>query len=230
MSKLATPAVSLLLAAALCASCQSEQVTHASVPKERARTAELALPLLGDPGGRPDAGAVRSGAPIGGAPMGGAPMGGSPMGEGAVPPPPAPEGPGALGWTLPKGWTESRPGGMRYATLTAPVQGKLDISVVVLAGQAGGELGNVNRWRGQIGLGPIDEATLMGLRRTVKSKAGAVLLYDFLGAGTIKSRLVTGLLVTGDGNTWFVKMVGDERAVGLAAAGFLTLLESLHLG
>ena len=35
-----------------------------------------------------------------------------------------------------------------------------DVSVVSLSGMAGGDLANVNRWRDQVKLGPIDEATL----------------------------------------------------------------------
>ena len=71
-------------------------------------------------------------------PMGGPPPGGPVMAASDVAPAPAPSG-GALSWTLPKGWTESRGGGgMRYATLVAPVQGKVDVSVTVLAGDAGG--------------------------------------------------------------------------------------------
>ena len=56
--------------------------------------------------------------------------------EGDVPLPPAPAT--ALKWTLPKGWTEERTGGMRFATLKPPTVGKVDASVVVLPGAAGG--------------------------------------------------------------------------------------------
>jgi len=76
----------------------------------------------------------------------------------SMPPPSMPAGADSLAWDLPKGWTEARAGGMRLATLKPPVTGKIDVSVIVLPGTAGGELANVNRWRGQIGLQPVDEA------------------------------------------------------------------------
>jgi hypothetical protein len=142
-------------------------------------------------------------------------------------PPPRPTE-GALRWTLPKGWTESVAGGMRYATLKAPGAGKLDVSVVVLPGPAGGELANVNRWRGQIGLGPIDEAALAKARVAVKAKVGEVALYDFTSEGAARSRVVAGLLSVG-GNTWFVKMVGDLDPVAAARRDFIRILESLRL-
>jgi hypothetical protein len=149
------------------------------------------------------------------------------MGDGAVPPPPRPEG--SLKWTLPKGWTSAQGGGMRFATLKPPIPGRIDVSVVVLQGPAGGELANVNRWRGQIGLPPIDEAALASQRRSVKTKAGEAALFDFTGQGTVKSRMVVGLLSTTDGNTWFLKMIGDDEPVGRTKPDFLHWMESLHL-
>jgi hypothetical protein len=118
---------------------------------------------------------------------------------------------------------------MRYATLKAPVDGKLDVSVVVLPGPAGGELANVNRWRGQIGLGPLDESGLDAARQPVRSKAGRVSLFDFEGEGTARSRLVGALVTSADGNTWFIKMVGDGGPVAKARPDFLRIVESLRL-
>jgi len=146
--------------------------------------------------------------------------------DGDVAPPPAPEQ--GLRWTLPKGWTEERQGGMRYATLKAPVSGRADASVVVLPGPAGGELMNVNRWRGQIGLAAIDDASLASARQVLKTKAGAVSVYDFTSEGQKKSRLIAGLLEAG-GSTWFVKVTGDLEAVTAARTDFLSLLGSLRL-
>jgi hypothetical protein len=163
---------------------------------------------------------------MGGGPMGGRPGMPPPGMDGDVPPPPAPDR--GLAWTLPKGWTEERQGGMRYATLKAPQQGRIDASVVVLPGPAGGELPNVNRWRGQIGLPPIDEAALATARTALKTPAGAVSVYDFTSEGQKKSRLIAGLLEAG-GSTWFVKVTGDAETVTAARADFLSLLGSLRL-
>jgi hypothetical protein len=100
--------------------------------------------------------------------------------------------------------------------------------VVVLPGPAGGELANVNRWRGQIGLPATDEASLARARTTVQSKAGTVNVYDFTSEGTKKSRLVAGSLLI-DGSSWFVKLTGDAEPVAAARADFLRILESLRL-
>ncbi|TMB33883.1 MAG: hypothetical protein E6J61_04700 [Deltaproteobacteria bacterium] len=132
-----------------------------------------------------------------------------------------------LTWTLPKGWTETRAEGVRYATLKPAAPGKVDVSVVVLPGPAGGELANVNRWRGQIGLAAIDERTLLKARSSVKSPAGAVSVYDFTSDGDGKSRLLAAILVSEE-STWFIKMLGDENPVASARGDFLHLLGSLR--
>ncbi len=159
-------------------------------------------------------------------PMATPPTQGMNMGTGELPPPPSG---GGLKWTLPKGWTEEKGSGMRFATLKSPVQGKVDVSVVVLAGAAGGELANVNRWRGQIGLPPTDEKALASTRQVVKAKAGTVAVFDFTSDGQVKTRMVTGQLSTPDGSTWFLKMVGDAGPVAQAKPEFMRLMESLRL-
>ncbi len=170
----------------------------------------------------PKAEAVPSASPGAMGAMGNAPAG-------AVPPPPDASTTGELRWVLPKGWSESRSGGgMRYATLRPAASGKVEVSVTVFPGPAGGELANVNRWRNQIGLGPVDDAALGRDRKTVRSAAGPVTVFDYTSEGQQKTRLVAGILFAG-GNSWFLKLVGDEEPVGSSRADFVRLLESLRL-
>jgi hypothetical protein len=149
------------------------------------------------------------------------------MASASVPAPVPSEG--GLRWKLPAGWKEASGGGqMRYATLTPPVQGKVEVSVIRLPGPAGGELANVNRWRNQIGLAPIGEADLAPARKMVKTAAGDLAVYDFSSGGEKKTRTIAGLASI-QGDTWFVKMTGDAEAVASARPAFLDLLGSLHL-
>jgi len=188
------------------AACRQEEVTHFRVAKEA-----------------PSPGAMMAGDMAGSRGGGTAPA----PGAGDVPPPPTVAGP-SLKWTLPRGWSQSvGGGGMRYATLTPPASGRIDGSVVVLPGPAGGELANVNRWRGQIGLAALDEGGLAAARKVLKTRAGAVNVYDFTSEGQKRSRLVAGL-TSAEGNTWFVKLTGDADAVGSAEPAFVHLLESLR--
>lgn len=143
-------------------------------------------------------------------------------------PPQAQGAEAGLRWTLPAGWKEAPGGGaMRYATLTAPVTGKLEVTVIRLPGPAGGELANVNRWRNQIGLPPLSEADLPAARKVVTTAVGPLGVYDFT-SGDEKSRTIAGL-ATVQGETWFLKMTGEAAAVARARAAFLDLLGSLRL-
>jgi hypothetical protein len=146
---------------------------------------------------------------------------------GDVPTPPRPTGGDALKWRLPAGWGESFPGGMRFATFKVPGAGKIDGSVVTLPGDAGGELSNVNRWRGQIGLPPTDAVGLAAARSAVKTGVGLANVYDFTSDGNKKSRLIAAILMV-DGSAWFIKLTGDAEPVTAARPAFLELLGSLH--
>ena len=117
---------------------------------------------------------------------------------------------------------------MRVASFELPkTGGKAEVTVVALPGDVGGELANVNRWRGQLALPPVVEADLAAARATVKTRLGAVFVYDFTGTGDKKTRLVAGMIQV-SGTTWFFKLMGDERTVTAAKAAFLELLKGLH--
>lgn len=128
-------------------------------------------------------------------------------------------------WSTPKGWTERGSDGMRAATLVPPGGGEL--TVIALPGDVGGELANVNRWRGQIGLPPLGEAALGEARQDVRSRAGAVAVYDFTGGEGGATRLVAGVLRAG-GMTWFFKLMGPKEAVAAARPAYVELLKGLR--
>lgn len=60
-------------------------------------------------------------------------------------------------WIVPDGWTEDpAPRPMRLTTYIAPdPSGDVEVAVSRFGGRVGGELANINRWRGQMGLAPV---------------------------------------------------------------------------
>lgn len=145
-------------------------------------------------------------------------------GEAAAPAAPASNRPH---WTAPKGWTEKAGAGMRAASFVLPTgSGKAEVSVVTFPGDAGGELANVNRWRGQIALPPIEQSAVAAARTSVRAAIGEVRVYDFTATGDKPARVVAGMLSHG-GATWFFKLNGDAKAVEAAKPAFLELLRSL---
>lgn len=139
---------------------------------------------------------------------------------------PAPP-PGSIHWTKPSGWTQKPAGGMRFATLGVPTQaGEAELAVVMLAGDAGGNLANVNRWRGQLGLDPIDDSQLARVSESVKSLAGTSLVVQVAGADG-KSGLLAAILPQAH-QTWFFKLTGNSGATREARPAFLKFLASLR--
>ena len=88
-------------------------------------------------------------------------------------------------WKAPEGWQEGGPSPMRAATITIPAEGDpLELTVTTFGG---GLLSNVNRWRGQLGLPPVDER---GLAATLKeTKAGDAMMYLFDERGQFASSM-----------------------------------------
>ncbi len=221
--KMKTLTLAAMAALLLVTACKREEVSHARVPKGSSAGTPMEAPSMG--GGMPGGG--MPGGPMPGA--GGNPGMGAPgMGAGEVAPPPPPDPANTLKWTLPTGWTEKLVGGMRYATLTPATPGKVEVSVVMLPGPAGGELANVNRWRGQLGLATLDDAGLAATRKAIPTTAGQLGVYDLISDGAVKTRMTAALLAANNGNTWFLKMTGDADAVAANQADFQKLLETLH--
>lgn len=134
---------------------------------------------------------------------------------------------GALRWKAPAGWKELPASGMRLASFTVPGAAgapPADLSVVSLSGEAGGELANVNRWRGQLGLDPLNEKELEAQSKRIKSSAGTLLVVECAGP---KGRIHAAILNV-NGNTWFFKLTGEEATVSAARERFLEFLKSLR--
>jgi hypothetical protein len=86
-------------------------------------------------------------------------------------------------WTLPEGWKEEKGPAPRYATFhLGPKEKPIELSVTMLGKEAAAILPNVNRWRGQLGLAPVDEAGLAALTKDIKVNDGTAVLVDMTGS------------------------------------------------
>jgi hypothetical protein len=136
-----------------------------------------------------------------------------------------------LQWKLPAGWKEVPPGEMRVASfaVAGPDGKKADVSVVPLPGLAGGDLGNVNRWRSQIGQPPITEQDLAKEAQSVEVAGQAAQLYDQAGVnpGSGEKARILGAIQRREGVAWFFKMTGDDELVAQQKPAFVEFLKSL---
>jgi hypothetical protein len=159
-----------------------------------------------------------------------------------APPAGAQAGSPQLRWSLPDGWTTKPAGEMRLASFSAPGKNgnAVDISIVPLPGMAGGDLNNLNRWRGQVGLDPISEDDLSKQGQPVTVGDSQAVLYDLTGTpagGGGMSAITTGadgkgrILAVGlhrQDMMWFFKATGDVESVGLQKDNFISFLKSLQ--
>lgn len=132
----------------------------------------------------------------------------------------------------PAGWEAIPPGQMKFASFR--VKGKdgkaAEVGVIPLPGMGGSDLANVNRWRDQLGLKPVEEAELSKLQQPVEVAGSQGQLYDFSGenAGSgDKMRMLVAVSRRND-TAWFFKMLGDETVVSEQRPAFLSYVKTFQ--
>ncbi len=134
-----------------------------------------------------------------------------------------------LKYTLPSGWKEKPLTQLRVASFEVSENGKTaDVSVIPLGGAAGGDAANVNRWRGQVGQPPLDDAGLQKLVETIEIAGQPGQLYDLAGTspGSGDALRILGGILHGDDTTWYFKMMGDADLVQKQKSAFIAFLKT----
>jgi hypothetical protein len=138
-------------------------------------------------------------------------------------------GPGKPAWTVPADWQEVPASQFLLVEYSiAEANGtKADVNVAELSGNGGGVLANVNRWRGQIGLNPVDESDLAKLTASLDVTGGQATWVDLTGtdANGQPMRLVAAIVPMGD-QTWFYKLMGDEKIVAREKDAFTKFVQT----
>lgn len=142
---------------------------------------------------------------------------------GPVTPPPST---GLPQWEVPDGWKSVPASTMRLASFVVGAGG--DLSVVALGPAAGGTLANLNRWRGQMGLGPISEAEVGSATQAIPLQGGATAtLAEFAGEGNAAGRKMLAAIVARPDRTWFYKLTGDAALVTAEHDRFVKFVKSV---
>ena len=176
-----------------------------------------------------DAAAVPAADPATATPPGGAPMavaaGGNAMANTAVA---TASGPG-LAWSAPAHWTTKPGSAMRkgsYAIKADGVAGEADLSITAFPGDVGGDLANLNRWRGQIQLPPVSQAELEAATQHLDRNGLHMTVVDIAGSGASAQRIL-GAMVPHNGSTWFFKLMGPDALVAKEKAAFTAFLDTV---
>lgn len=133
-------------------------------------------------------------------------------------------------WTVPSGWKEIPNPQMLLAKfrVTGTDGASVDVNVSVEQGDGGGLLGNINRWRGQLGLAPADAAELAKLTTDIKLPDGNAALVEFSGTNAMNGQpaRIIGAVVSRDGQTWFYKLMGHEPLAVREREAFLKFFQT----
>ncbi|MEZ5990553.1 MAG: hypothetical protein R3F30_15865 [Planctomycetota bacterium] len=140
---------------------------------------------------------------------------------------------GALAWDLPKGWTEKQGHEMRLASFAIDGSDQTECYLFPLGGDGGGTLNNVNRWRGQMGLEPVDGATLAQAPR-VQVLGHEVALVEIAGSfqgmsGPViaEAEMLAVMVELGD-RALTVKLTGPKAVVQKSKDRFVAFVRSLR--
>lgn len=139
-------------------------------------------------------------------------------------------GGGDLVWTAPASWQSRPASAMRKATFIIPgasAAEQAELAVTAFPGDVGGNLANVNRWRGQIQLPPIDAAALPAALTHLDIGSLHVDVVELIGPESAERKRVLGAIVPYNGATWFFKLSGPDALVAAQKAEFLGFLKTI---
>jgi len=126
-------------------------------------------------------------------------------------------------WRPPEQW-KTDPNASQILSAAYLADDGARITLTALGGQGGGLLGNINRWRGQVGLAPVD--SLDG--QDMKDLGNGGVLVDLV-AKDGSSRIVTAVVPAGS-QTLFFKLTGSEPQVEAELERFEAFVNQVGLG
>lgn len=134
-------------------------------------------------------------------------------------------------WQVPAGWKEIDGGQFLVAKfiVSGLDNSQAAVNVSMSAGDGGGVLGNVNRWRGQLGLSPQSQAEVDKLVQSVDIQGGKATLVDMSGTDVksgAKTRLI-GAIVPKAQQTWFYKLMGPTQLVEQQKDAFTSFVQGV---
>lgn len=209
----ALPGLALILL--LLSGCRDREITSYRAPKERPP---------------PRAAAANGEMPANHPPIGGnQPAPGTDMA--ATPVPTA--GASQLQWSAPAHWTAKPLGPMRkgsFALKASDGSAEADLSITAFPGNTGGLEANLNRWRGQVSLGPLDGAALQSSLEHLDANGLHFDLVELTGTANGQPTTILGAILSKPDETWFFKLLGPTALVTAEKAAFRSFIQTVREG
>jgi len=164
------------------------------------------------------------------------PEGHPPLGNNSMPgavtseQPPKPRQGGPT-WIVPPGWKEIDGGQFLFAKFVIAGAGESQavVNISTSGGMGGGLAANINRWRGQLGLGPWSETDLSKNVSEIELASGKGSYVEISGtdSNTEKPATILGAKVTTGGNTWYYKLMGEPALVAAQKDSFVAFVKGV---
>jgi hypothetical protein len=134
-------------------------------------------------------------------------------------------------WVKPDGWSEQPVSEMRLGSfkVVGPDTTSADVSVVAFPGGAGGLVSNINRWRGQLELPPLEEQQLRQTVQQLEMQGAPVYFVDLqTPENSSKPSRILGAVLERPDRTWFVKMSGSPALLQSQRQKFFDFVQSFR--
>lgn len=132
-----------------------------------------------------------------------------------------------LAWTAPAHWKAKPASAMRKGSFAIVGDGaEADLSITAFPGDVGGDLANLNRWRGQLQLPPIAQADFERTTTHLDHNGLHMTFVELVGTGAAPQRTL-GAMIPHEGSTWFVKLMGPSDLVAKEKEAFLAFLATI---
>ncbi len=133
-------------------------------------------------------------------------------------------------WQVPVEWHEIPSGPFLVAKFQVPGSQaqETDVNVSMSAGDGGGLVPNVNRWRRQLGLEGLAGSEVNKLVSNLDVDGGKAMQVEMTGTNAKtgqKARLVA-VIVPKSGQTWFYKLMGNEQTVEREKPAFTKFVQT----
>lgn len=210
--------LALILVPLAFAACRDQKVTSYRIPKEKEADASAAAAAAHASAGV-NPGSASTAAPAGSS---------NPTGDMANTAVATASG-AALTWTAPSHWQSKAGSAMRKATFTMAGEGgaNAELAVTAFPGDVGGEVANVNRWRGQIQLPPLGEPEVAGAITRLEANGLKIAFVDMVNTAAATPTRMLGAWVPYQGSTWFFKLTGPDALVAREKAAFVQFLNTV---
>lgn len=135
-----------------------------------------------------------------------------------------------LTWTAPSHWTVKPASAMRKGSyaIAGDAGAVADLSITAFPGDVGGDLANVNRWRGQIQLPPLAAAELAAATTHLDYNGLHLTYVDLTSTSATAPQRVLGAIVPLNNATWFFKLSGPAPLIAREQAAFADFLKTIR--